>query len=500
MASAPGQFLIPQPDIVFTAPAGAGAFGWSASTDGTVIAGLCSTGVAIYARTGVAPTWVLQGVAPMPAGNEVAVAVDGERLVATEWFALAYPQGVAQVFRRSGSEWIEEAVLAPQPGPADDSFGGPADIDGDTLVLAGSRDGAGGCVFVFTRGASGWSQRAAFAAGDTLPGDQFGCAVALDDGVLVVGAQAADVAGAVDAGAAYVFTGCGADWTQQAKLAGPAPGGSFGYAVAVDGDTVLVGAPTADTPAAPRAGAAYVFARSGGSWTLQGILASPIGESDDLAGFSVALDGDRAISGAPWASDPFGTPLAGAAQRYTRQDGIWSYWGAYQSPDPGGYGTNLGGAVSLGADSVVAVAPGPPTATLHVFLEVPLYIDMPTWLDLGYGLAGVAGVPRLSGSGTLQAGSPGELLLEQAAPDAPVLGLIALAQTPMPFKGGTLVPLPVQSPIFSSTSGSGIWRAHWNALPGGIPLSTPFYVQFAVADAAAPNGVALSNALAGITH
>jgi len=495
--------LAPPPDIVFSAPFASYGFGQHVATDGTVIAALASNGAAAYARTGEIYTWELQDTFAAPDGTASSVAVDDERMVVGQWITPEHLEGVARVFRRSGAAWIEEAVLTPQGGFPGEQFGIAADIDGDSLVIGADLHGPGGAVYVFTRDAGGWSQRALLMAADAAPGDQFGGAVALSGGVLVVGAVLADVGALVDAGAAYVFCGGGATWVQQARLVEPAghAQGGFGFSVAADGDSVLVGSPSADTPAAAGAGAAYAYLRSGTAWTLQAMLASPHGEAGDGAGYAVALEGDRAVSGAPFADDAFfGYVDAGEAQTFERSAGAWTHTGNLQSPFSGGGFKRLGSSVAVGADSTIAGAPGGSVGTVHVFLEVPLWIELPTWLDLGYDLAGAAGAPRLAGSGTLQAGSPGELLLEHAAPGALALGLVAPTELPTPFKGGTCVPLPQPMSILVVTSGAGNWRVPWNSFPPGVPISTPFYVQFAVADAGAPNGVALSNALAGVIH
>ena len=64
------------------------------------------------------------------------------------------------------------------------------------------------------------------------------------------------------------------------------------------------------------------------------------------------------------------------------------------------------------------------------------------WFDEGHALVGVNGLPRLVGSGTLTAGSPGALTLDSARPSAIGTLHVSLSSTPKPFKGGTLVPFP----------------------------------------------------------
>ena len=116
------------------------------------------------------------------------------------------------------------------------------------------------------------------------------------------------------------------------------------------------------------------------------------------------------------------------------------------------------------------------------------------WVDLRSGLAGVAGVPTLTGSGTLEAGTAGSLVLAAAAPSAPALLFVASSSTPAPFKCGQLVPVPVLTQFFLPTNGSGSVPLAWSSWPGGLSGASLFF-QYGIQDAAAVCGVALSNAL-----
>jgi hypothetical protein len=121
------------------------------------------------------------------------------------------------------------------------------------------------------------------------------------------------------------------------------------------------------------------------------------------------------------------------------------------------------------------------------------------WTDLGFSLGGLSGVPSLLGTGTLVPGSPGTLTLSNAAPSATAFLFVSLASTPTPFKGGTLVPVPVALTLPLVTNGTGSIPLSWTSWPGGLPSGTSIYLQYAIADAGAPAGTALSNALKGVT-
>src|SRR5690606_10211951 len=147
----------------------------------------------------------------------------------------------------------------------------------------------------------------------------FGHSVALDGNTVLVGAQYADVGGNSSQGAAYVFTWNGANWIPQAKLtAGDgADGDRFGSALALDGETALVGAHEADVGGVFFHGAAYVVTRSGATWTEQEKLTAADGAAGDQFGSSVALDGETALVGA-YSAEVDGNNSQGAAYVFTR--------------------------------------------------------------------------------------------------------------------------------------------------------------------------------------
>lgn len=120
------------------------------------------------------------------------------------------------------------------------------------------------------------------------------------------------------------------------------------------------------------------------------------------------------------------------------------------------------------------------------------------WSDQGNGLAGTLGEPLLTGTGDLSPGSANQVDLTNAAASALCALFLATESNPIPFKGGTLMPVPFSPPIFLNTSASGdlslpfVW-------PTGIPAGLEVWAQFGIQDAGGPVGVALSNALLGIT-
>jgi hypothetical protein len=201
--------------------------------------------------------------------------------------------GAAYVFLRSGTTWTQQAELTASDGLANDNFGLSVGISGSTAVVgARFKNSNTGAAYVYVRSAAAWSQKAELTAADGAANDYFGISVAISGTTLVVGAEGK----ASSTGAAYVFTGSGAAWTQQATLIASdgAANDDFGISVALSGSIAVIGSPgkTAGT------GAAYVFARSGTTWSQLAKLTASDGALNDQFGVSVALSGTTGVVGA----------------------------------------------------------------------------------------------------------------------------------------------------------------------------------------------------------
>jgi len=121
----------------------------------------------------------------------------------------------------------------------------------------------------------------------------------------VVGAYGDDTPAGSSAGSAYVFVRSGTAWTQQQKLVASDGGqfNAFGVSVSVSGDVAVIGVPYDNTPLFD-AGSAYVFMRSGSTWTQQQKLLAPAGAEQDYFGYSVSVAANTVIAGAPSAFGP----------------------------------------------------------------------------------------------------------------------------------------------------------------------------------------------------
>jgi len=145
-----------------------------------------------------------------------------------------------------------------------------------------------------------------------------------------------------------------------------------------------------------------------------------------------------------------------------------------------------------------AVTDGPFAPLGIDFVSMTIETLVPTWTDEGHALAGVAGNPAFTGSGTLAAGSANTLALASAAPGALAGLIVGLTSANLPFKGGTLVPAPDVGPVLVPVSGAGAIALPFT-MPPGVPAGTSLWMQWAIPDVAAIHKVALSNALLGQT-
>ncbi|MFT7463518.1 MAG: hypothetical protein ACI9EF_001862 [Pseudohongiellaceae bacterium] len=141
---------------------------------------------------------------------------------------------------------------------------------------------------------------------------------------------------------------------------------------------------------------------------------------------------------------------------------------------------------------------GPFNPLLIDFQDLTIALEGDAWSDEGNALAGVSGDPALVGSGDLSSGSVNSVELSNAAPSATAALFLALGSTPLPFKGGLLLPNPFFAPLITMTSGTGNFPLPF-VMPAGAPAGTELWVQWAIQDAAAVAGVSLSNGVKGTT-
>jgi FG-GAP repeat len=317
------------------------------------------------------------------------------------------PSGSAYVFVRSGVTWGQQALLKSFTAHTySDDFGFSVAISGDTIVVGAPAESSSatgvngdqtksdavisGAAYVFVRSGVTWSQQAYLKASNTgggtqicspaicllTPGDEFGASVGIDADTIVVGAHFEDsnatgINGdqtnnlATDSGAAYVFVRSGVTWSQQAylKASNTGAGDAFGTSVAVSGDTVVADA--IGEASAGSSGAAYVFVRSGVTWSQQAFLkASNVG---GFFGFSVDISGDALVIGADQEScnatgvdgdqNNNNAGGSGAAYAFARSGATWSQQ-AYLKASNTRFNSKFGISVGISGSTIVAGAIG----------------------------------------------------------------------------------------------------------------------------------------------
>ncbi len=231
--------------------------------------------------------------------------------------------GAAYIFTRSGNDWVQQAKLIPSELKAGNQFGVSVSISGDYALIGVEKDDekgeAAGAAYIFFRSGSAWTQQARLVPAELEKNDQFGISVSISGDYALVGAVF-DSDKADYAGAAYVFVRSGATWTKQAKLL--ASDGAaldwFGISVSISGAYALIGAPQKNEAR----GAAYVFVRSGDTWTQQVKLKLDSGEKKDLFGSRVSISGAYALIGAPY--DGNGLVKFGSATIFVRSGDTWT--------------------------------------------------------------------------------------------------------------------------------------------------------------------------------
>lgn len=326
--------------------------------------------------------------------------------------------GAAYVFRKTESVWAQEAYLKGSGISVNDNFGYAVAISGDTIIVGASQEDSdetgpkngtaggandnmanSGAAYVFRRTGTTWVQEAYLKGSNTTAGDQFGVRVAISGDTAVVAAGNEDssetgvkngtVGGANDAltdsGAVYVFKRSGAAWAQEAYLKGSGTNASdyFGISVAIDADTIVVGAwgeksndvgvRNGTTGGSNNAvnfyGAAYVFKRTGVNWVQEAYLKPPAVTWDDRFGFSVAISGDTIVVGA-FTEDSSETGVkpgavagadnatleSGAAYVFRRTGSLWAQE-AFLKGSNTSINDNFGYSVAIYGDTIVVGAP-----------------------------------------------------------------------------------------------------------------------------------------------
>jgi hypothetical protein len=298
-------------------------------------------------------------------GSGVALSSDGDTAI------VSVPgDNGAWVFVRSDGRWVQQGPMLGGSG------GGPGAEQGGTVALSGDGDtaligGYGLGVSVFVRSDGTWAQQAEL--GPPLRGDDnYSVSLSYDGNTALVGEPEGQPG---EPGRAEVFTRSGTSWSEQAALVGTGASGAepngegWSVALSADGNTALVGDPLdaspSSVPALPNndgVGAAWIYTRSGTTWTQQGPKLVGSGRNSQVGqGYSVALsaDGDTALTAGPGntglAGGPGETPN-GAAWVFVRNGSGWTQQGPrLTTPRDVMFSGEQGLGVALSADGNTAL-------------------------------------------------------------------------------------------------------------------------------------------------
>ena len=342
-----------------------GAYGESSGVPDDPSDNTASSAGAVYVFTRSGTTWSQQAYlkAAVPGSNDWfgrTVSIRGDTLLvgapledssATGGVSddSARSAGAAFVFTRTGTTWTQQAFLKASNAQASDQFGHAVAVVDDDRILVGAPYTNNGTVYAFVRTGTTWSEQQMLEASNPNLLDEFGRRLAVSGETVAVGApseSSSATGGELDnsmsgAGAVYVFTHSGTAWSQQAYVKASNAGvrDNFGFSIALSGDTLAVGAIFEGSSAsggemddsAARAGAAYVFTRTGTTWSQETFLKASNAEAEDRFGVAIALAGDTVVVGAGnESSSAMGgqadnsATFAGAAYLFVRAGSTWS--------------------------------------------------------------------------------------------------------------------------------------------------------------------------------
>ena len=273
-----------------------------------------------------------------------------------------YGVGSVHVYVQNSGTWVQQARLSPNEPQSGEHFGVSVAIYKDTIVVGASGKNLEGktdigVAYVFTRNGDEWTEQARIEPADGEENDYFGTAVAISGDRLIVGADGKDIETLTDAGKVYTFTRSGNQWTEKQSFTAPAPvaDGSFGYALALEGARLVVGAPSK-----MGIGAAYIFYRTGGTWMLESNIDPKDDKSGDRFGDSVALHQGTIVVGSPYADPDSGNGQVingGAVYVFKQKANSWQQ-SAKIVPENGQNFDHFGDSVAIDQKMVVGGATG----------------------------------------------------------------------------------------------------------------------------------------------
>lgn len=333
------------------------AIGSAVALSGSTLAAQGVQGTFLFNNS--ASGWSNEALIVIPAtyGNSGAIALDGNTFVAGyRSFAFQGFDGVG-IYTGSGSTWTPQAFL--QGATSFSGFGAAVALLGDTLIIDEPSGTAGTC-HVYQRAGSTWSATATLQPAESTAGDGLCASLAIDADTLLIGAPNATTGIETNSGAAYVYVRSNGVWTEQARLTAPlvAADAQFGASVAVRGNTAVVGAINGFPGEATR-GAAYVYQRTGNTWTAQATLQDLAGTVPGDFGYRVGVSNseDRALVAAPIGAPD--RPNNGIVYVFAFDGAAWSAAGSIEGSPPFEpvSGDEFGQSISFSGDTFAIGAP-----------------------------------------------------------------------------------------------------------------------------------------------
>jgi len=401
------------------------------------------------------------------------VAVVGARYNADE----GYGTGSAYVFEDVAGTWTQTAKLTAgdiQPGTL---YGTAVAVSG-SIALVGAEVQPGplgelgsGATYVYERQGGVWTEAAKLFASDAAVDQRFGASVAVDAATAIVGARGDDER-APCAGAAYIVVRDAGQWIEAVKLLPDdlVEFDLFGTDVAIDGATAVVGAALGDSPSGVDTGSAYVYRREPTGWVFDTKLVADDGGPAEFFGSAVAVEDQTILVGA-WGVGQDGATQQGAVYVYEQVDGAWAQVNKFLAGDAAplehfGHAVAIDGGTALIGARLAADAAGDATGAAYFFDT----LDSVTMY--GTGCPGSGGfVPRLSASGCTGSGDTITLMLREGLGGAAAMLMFGAGTDVVPVGGGCSMQifplLPLSLPLGLSGVGPGQGSLD---LVGTIPL------------------------------
>jgi hypothetical protein len=320
-------------------------------------------------------------------------------IIGAKGAAIGLAWGRVYAYELVSGSWSFQQEILPSVSKAGDGFGLSLELDADRLVVGASylwqpSPPNSGSAFVFEKQSGVWVQTAILIGGDSENYDLFGTGVALEGDTILVGAAGYDVPGGANGGAVYAFEFLAGTWTQTALIPGPAADlSNFGSSIDLEGDLAVIGSQK-EPVYGPYSGSAYLFERDGASWNEVSKFGGSGVDEEDTFGYAVNLEGDEVLVGAPSAGS---RPEPGAAYLFSLEPGphLLADAGLISLAQGGEQTFSLGAGMAHAGDLFFLAGSATGTAPGFVFagLPVPLNPDVYFLYTVNH-----PGTPPLAGS------------------------------------------------------------------------------------------------------